>query len=214
MEKNLTHEIAFFNLLRNLIPAKFKYNEYNFSISDMEEKLEMDKNIIKNLLKNLETDKLIKILNENEIDIKVSFETTYDNLLEVFSIDDIEILIKEMQSFIKRNYENFIFENVNLENSFKVYAEEASKLIASQGLEVDLNPIISKGITDVLAIEKNNILIKKRIYELCLNADDKELKALETILFCDVNFPQTENPFYVTLFLTKLVIYMQKIQIN
>ena len=59
MEKKLTHEIAFFNLLRNLIPAKFKYNEYAFSINDIEGKLEMNKSIIRGLLKNLESDKLI-----------------------------------------------------------------------------------------------------------------------------------------------------------
>ncbi|MBU9917139.1 MAG: hypothetical protein KTQ14_01405, partial [Fusobacteriaceae bacterium] len=104
MEKKLTHEIAFFNLLRNLIPAKFKYNEYAFSINDIEGKLEMNKSIIRGLLKNLESDKLIKILNDGDKDITVSFETSYDNLLEIFSIEHIENLIKEMQNFIKRNY--------------------------------------------------------------------------------------------------------------
>lgn len=211
MEKNLTHDIAFFNLLRNLIPAKFKYNEYNFSINDIEEKLEMDKTIIRGLLKNLESDKLIKILNENEQDVRVSFETSYDNLLEVFTVEDVESLIKEMQNFIKRNYHYFNFGSHDLENKFREYAIEASKLIAVEGLNANLNPIISRGITDVLSVEKNNIILKKRIFELCKEAATEELKALEAILFCDVNFPKTENPFYVTLFLTKLVIYMKDI---
>jgi len=211
MEKKLTHDIAFFNLLRNLIPAKFKYNEYNFSINDIEEKLEMDKTIIRGLLKNLESDKLIKILNENDQDVKVSFETSYDNLLEVFTIEDIESLIKEMQNFIKRNYHYFNFEQHGLEDKFREYAIEAAKLIAEEGMSANLNPIISRGITEVLSVEKNNIILKKRIYDLCRDAANEELKALEAILFCDVNFPKTENPFYVTLFLTKLVIYMKDI---
>lgn len=211
MEKKLTHDIAFFNLLRNLIPAKFKYNEYNFCIHDVEEKLEMDKNIIRGLLKNLESDKLIRILNENDEDVRVSFETSYDNLLEVFTVDDIEDLIKEMQNFIKRNYHYFNFSNSPIEEKFKEYALEASKLIANEGIEANLNPIISKGINEVLSVEKNNIILKKRIFELCKDAANEELKALEAILFCDVNFPKTENPFYVTLFLTKLVIYMKEL---
>ena len=211
MEKKLTHDIAFFNLLRNLIPAKFKYNEYNFSINDIEEKLEMDKTIIRGLLKNLESDKLIKILNENDQDVKVSFETSYDNLLEVFTIEDIESLIKEMQNFIKRNYHYFNFEQHGLEDKFREYAIEAAKLISEEGMSANLNPIISRGITEVLSVEKNNIILKKRIYDLCRDAANEELKALEAILFCDVNFPKTENPFYVTLFLTKLVIYMKDI---
>lgn len=211
MEKKLTHDIAFFNLLRNLIPAKFKYNEYNFSINDIEEKLEMDRTIIRGLLKNLESDKLIKILTENEQDVKVSFETSYDNLLEVFTIEDIESLIKEMQNFIKRNYHYFNFENSGLEDNFREYAVEAAELISREGMNANLNPIITRGIVEVLSIEKNNLILKKRIYDLCRDAANEELKALEAILFCDVNFPKTENPFYVTLFLTKLVIYMKEI---
>lgn len=62
-----------------------------------------------------------------------------------------------------------------------------------------------------MSVEKNNIILKKRIFELCKDAANEELKALEAILFCDVNFPKTENPFYVTLFLTKLVIYMKEL---
>ena len=142
MEKKLTHEIAFFNLLRNLIPAKFKYNEYAFSINDIEGKLEMNKSIIRGLLKNLESDKLIKILNDGDKDITVSFETSYDNLLEIFSIEHIENLIKEMQNFIKRNYNYFDFEKSGLEEEFKKYAKEAAALISEKGLEADLNLII------------------------------------------------------------------------
>jgi len=151
-------------------------------------------------------------LNEDDKDVKVSFETSYDNLLEVFTIADIEDLIKEMQNFIKRNYHYFDFEGSGLEESFKAYSIEAAKLISDEGLNANLNPIIAKGITEVLSVEKNNIILKKRIYELCKNAADEELKSLEAILFCDVNFPKTENPFYVTLFLTKLVLYMKEIK--
>ena len=61
-------------------------------------------------------------------------------------------------------------------------------------------------------IEKNNLIIKKRIYDLCKDAAVEELEALEAILFCDVNFPKTENPFYVTLFLTKVAFYMKETQ--
>lgn len=209
MEKKLTHDVAFFNLLRNLMPAKFKYNEYNFSINDMEEKLEMDRSIIRGLLKNLESDKLVKILNESDLDVKLSFDTSYENLLEVFSIDDIETLIKEMQGFIKRNYNYFNFDNTELEQEFTEYAKKASVLIEAEGLNVNLNPIIAEGITQILGKEKNDLLIKKRIFNFCKDAAQEELKALEAILFFDVNFPKIENPFYVTLFLTKLVIFMK-----
>lgn len=195
MEKKLTHEIAFFNLLRNLIPSKFKYNAYDFTISDIEEKLEMDKSIIRGLLKNLESDKLIKILEEGDTTIRVSFETSYENLLEIFSIEHIENLIKDMQNFIKRNYHYFDFGKSGLEDEFKKYAREAAELIAKQGINADLNPIISKGIKEIMEIEKNNITIKKKIYDLCKDAASEELNALEAILFCDVNFPKTENPF-------------------
>lgn len=210
MEKKLTHEIAFFNLLRNIIPAKFKYSTYELTMSDMEEKLDMDRTIIRGLIKNLESDKLVEVLSESDNNIKVSFEASYDNLLEVFSIDDIEDLIKEMQLFIKRNYNYFVFSEKEVEEKFREYAKEAKNLMKFEGFSADINPIIKKGIEEILGNEKNHSLsLKKQIYKVCLNAKEEDLKALEAILFCDVNFPKSENPFYVTLFLTKLIIYMK-----
>lgn len=212
MEKKLTYEVAFFNLLRNLIPTKFKYSEYDFSMEDMQEKLDMDKDIIRGLIRNLDSDKLIKILSENGNEIKVSFESSYDHLLEVFSIDDIESLIKNMQSFIKRNYSYFEFNNLDVDEKFRSYALKARRLMEEQGIHADLNPIIKDGINDILNDDRENLKLKKQIYKVCLNADnDEDLADLEAVLFCDVNFPKEENPFYVTLFLTKLMIFMKQI---
>lgn len=209
MEKKLTHEIAFFNLLRNMIPAKFKYSEYNFSICDMEEKLEMDRAIIRGLIKNLESDKLIKVMSQTDDDIRVSFEASYDNLLEVFTVEDIEGLIKEMQVFIKRNYRHFVFEEKELEDKFKTFAKKAKDKMKFEGFNADINPLIKEGIEDITGNADYNLALKKKIYKVCTIAEDEDLKALEAILFCDVNFPKTENPFYVTLFLTKLISYMK-----
>ncbi len=209
MEKKLTHEIAFFNLLRNIIPAKFKYAEYNFSICDMEEKLEMDRTIIRGLIKNLESDKLIKVMYQTDEDITLSFEASYDNLLEVFTVEDIEELIKEMQTFIKRNYKHFIFEDEELEEKFKIFAKKARDKMKFEGFNADINPLIKEGIEEILGNRENNLSLKKKIYKVCTLAEEEDLKALEAILFCDVNFPKTENPFYVTLFLTKLINYMK-----
>jgi len=211
MEKKLTHEVAFFNLLRNIIPAKFKYSEYLFSIEEIEDKLEMDRDIIRGLIKNLESDNLLKILSENERDIKLSFESSYDNLLEVFSIDDIEELIKEMQFFLKRNFKYFEFSSRYCEEIFKKHAKIAKDLMKFQGFSADLNPIIKEGILEILNDDTNFLNLKKQIYKACLNANEEDLNALEAILFCEVNFPKHENPFYVTLFLTKLAFFMQQV---
>ena len=212
MEKKLTYEVAFFNLLRNLIPTKFKYGEYDFSIEDMQEKLDMDKDIIRGLIRNLDSDKLIRILSENGNEIKVSFESSYDHLLEVFSIDDIESLIKNMQSFIKRNFSYFEFNNLDVDEKFRNYALKAKMLMENEGIHADLNPIIKEGINDILNDDRENLKLKKQIYKVCLNVDTEEdLADLEAVLFCDVNFPKEENPFYVTLFLTKLMIFMKQV---
>lgn len=211
MEKKLTHEVAFFNLLRNIIPAKFKYSEYLFSIEEMEDKLDMDRDIIRALIKNLESDNLLKILSENDSDIRLSFESSYDNLLEVFSINDVEDLIKEMQFFLKKNFKYFEFSSKYSEEIFKKHAKTAKDLMKFQGFSADLNPIIKEGILEILNDTTNFFSLKKQIYKACLNANEENLNALEAILFCEVNFPPHENPFYVTLFLTKLTIYMQQV---
>jgi hypothetical protein len=208
--EKLTYEIAFFNLLRNLIPNKLEHKEYNFFMDDIEKKLEMDRSIIRGLVKNLESDKLIKVLSESEDNLEIFFEPTYEHLLEIFSIEGIENMIKEIQFFIKNNHESFQVTSDEIAQKFTEYALEANSLVEKNGIEADLNEIISKGVSEILNDEKINTLIKKRIYNLCKEAKEEDLKVLEGILFCEVHFLPTENPFYVTLFLTKLVSYMKK----
>ena len=55
----------------------------------------------------------------------------------------------------------FDFEKSGLEEEFKKYAKEAAALISEKGLEADLNPIISKGITEILGVERNNLIVNK-----------------------------------------------------
>ena len=111
---------------------------------------------------------------------------------------------------IKNNHESFQVTSDEIAQKFREYALEANSLVEKNGVEADLNEIISKGVSEILNDEKVNTLIKKRIYNLCKEAKEEDLKVLEGILFCEVHFLPTENPFYVTLFLTKLVSYMKK----
>lgn len=212
MEKKITKEVAFFNLLRSLIPTNMKYSHCNISFKDLEEKMELDRLIIRNSIQNLASDSFIEILNETEDSININFQRTYDNLIEVFSVEDIDNLIIDMQDFIQRRPEYFrIFED----NSWiDKYAMEAKELFDLQGHNADINHIIKNGISEFFSQDANILKIKKSIFDICELADDNDLKALEAVLFCQFNFPVEENPFYVTLFLSKLFLKMSTIKIH
>lgn len=212
MEKKITKEVAFFNLLKSLIPTNMKYSHCNISYKDLEEKMELDKLIIRNSIQNLESDSFIEILNETEDSININFQRTYDNLIEVFTVEDIDHLIIDMQDFIQRRPEYFrVFE----ENSWiDRYALEAKELFDLHGHDANINHIIKQGITDFFSQDANILKIKKSIFDICELADNEDLKALEAVLFCQFNFPVEENPFYVTLFLSKLFLKMSTIQIH
>lgn len=66
MNKNISEDIAFFNLLKGLIAPKLGNEtlDYSISVSDLANKIEIDTKIISKFLKKLKEDGLVDILNE------------------------------------------------------------------------------------------------------------------------------------------------------
>lgn len=212
MEKSKSKALAFFNLLKTLIPADIKNQslDYQFALDDLEEKVEMDKKIISSLIGNLEHDGLINILNETSSEINLHFEKTYDKLIEVFSIEGIEDMIERMQNFVEKKIDYFDIDKIP--EPLEEYIEEAIERVQKEGMDVDLNEIMQKGIKEALSNVDNLIRIKRIIYKLCEEASEEDLEDLELILFCQLNFPVEENPFYVVLFLSRVCYALEKVK--
>jgi phosphopantothenate synthetase len=210
MEKSRSKALAFFNLLKTLIPSDIKNQslDYKFSLDDLEEKVEMDKKIISSLIENLEHDGFINILNETSSEVNLHFERTYDKLIEVFSVEGIEDTIERMQDFVQKKIDYFDIDKIPV--PLEKYIEKAIDLVKREGMDADLNPIIEEGIKVALTDVDNLIRIKKIIYKLCEDATEEDLDALELILFCQLNFPLEENPFYVVLFLSRVCYELEK----
>ncbi len=210
MEKSRSKALAFFNLLKTLIPSDIKNQslDYKFSLDDLEEKVEMDKKIISSLIENLEHDGFINILNETSTEVNLHFERTYDKLIEVFSVEGIEDTIERMQDFVQKKIHYFDIDKIPV--PLEKYIEKAIDLVKIEGMDADLNPIIEEGIKVALSDVDNLIRIKKIIYKLCEDATEEDLDALELILFCQLNFPLEENPFYVVLFLSRVCYELEK----
>ena len=210
MEKSRSKALAFFNLLKTLIPSDIKNQslDYKFSLDDLEEKVEMDKKIISSLIENLEHDGFINILNETSSEVNLHFERTYDKLIEVFSVEGIEDTIERMQDFVQKKIDYFDIDKIPV--PLEKYIEKAIDLVKREGMDADLNPIIEEGIKVALTDVDNLIRIKKIIYKLCEEATEEDLEALELILFCQLNFPLEENPFYVVLFLSRVCYELEK----
>ena len=113
-EKSRSKALAFFNLLKTLIPSDIKNQslDYKFSLDDLEEKVEMDKKIISSLIENLEHDGFINILHETSSEVNLHFERTYDKLIEVFSVEGIEDTIERMQDFVQKKIDYFDIDKI------------------------------------------------------------------------------------------------------
>lgn len=204
MNKNISEDIAFFNLLKGLIAPKLG-NEtlnYSISISDLSNKMEIDIKIISKFLRKLQENGLVEVLKEVDGNVYLHFEKTHDKLLEIISIDAVEEKISNMSDFIKKKISYF---NVNNTNEYiQRYALEIKNLMDKNGPNADISDIISKGVKDILSEEKNRTLLNKTIFEIAKEADEEDLKSLEEIIYYKLNLPVEENPFYVTLFLTAI----------
>ncbi|OQY42354.1 MAG: hypothetical protein B6227_02425 [Fusobacteriia bacterium 4572_74] len=204
MNKNTSEDIAFFNLLKELIAPKLENEslDYNVSINDLSDKMEIDIKIISKFLKKLQEDGLVDILNRVDGNVNLHFEKSHDKLLEIISHDAVEEKISNMKNFIKKKISYFNMNNTN--EPVSQYALEIKKLMDEKGPNTDINNIISKGIKEILSEKKNIILLNKIIFEIAKEADEDDLKKLEEIIYYKLNLPIEENPFYVTLFLTAI----------
>ncbi|MDN5304314.1 MAG: hypothetical protein PWP46_1198 [Fusobacteriaceae bacterium] len=210
MKKNTIKEIAFFNILKTLIPPTSKFTNYKLNYTDLADKIDMDKQIIRSAILNLANDHFIDVLNDTSDEIDINFNRTYEKLLEVFSIEDIDPLLEKMQEFLQvhPNYFN-IFES---DDSINLYAKQVKERIGKYGIDANINDIIENGVKYYFSKKENLIAIKKSIFNICEKAEtEDDLEALEAILFYQLNFPIEQNPFYVTLFLSKIYIQMGKL---
>ena len=204
MNKNISEDIAFFNLLKGLIAPKLGNEtlDYSISVSDLANKIEIDTKIISKFLKKLKEDGLVDILNEVDGNVNIHFEKTHDKLLEIISIDAVEEKISNMSNFINKKISYFKIGGTN-ENILR-YAIEIKNLMDEKGKDVDINHIISRGIKEILSEDKNRTLLNKIVFEIAKDADEEDLKRLEEIIYYKLNLPVEENPFHVTLFLTAI----------
>jgi len=209
MNKNISEDIAFFNLLKGLVAPKLGNEalDYNISISDLSNKMDMDIKIIYKFLKKLQQDGLLDVLNGVDGSVSLHFEKTHDKLLEIISIDAVEEKISDISDFIEKKMSYF---NINDATNFiPKYALEIKNLMDEKGQDTDLSDIISRGIKEISSEEKNRTLLNKIIFEIAKEADEDDLKRLEEIIYYKLNLPAEENPFYVTLFLTAVSYQIQ-----
>jgi len=214
MDQKKYEAIAFFNILRELIAPKIKNEElnYNISIDDLANKIQMDKKIISKFLEKLNTNGIVKIDNMNskiEENLNIQFENTHDKLLEIVSIDGIDKKISDLSHFINNKISYF---NLN-GNDFSIidYALEIKDRIDREGENVDIRDIIARGISTIMSNKENKMRLNRILFDIAKDANKEDLKNLEEILYYEFNLPIEENPFYVTLFLTGVSYKIQQL---
>ncbi len=199
MDKDVSKEIAFFNILNTALNLNLADTASNFhiSVNEVHEKIGIPKEEILRNIMSLQNSELVSIKNSDGDSLVLDLSHSYSRLAEIFSMDEIDEILKELDYFIKK-YDNLMIDNDEIKRYVPIIRENIEK-----DPNINLNNIIRDGIKDVFD-DSTVITLEKKIYNLCEIATQEDLEIIEVILFCFYNFKATENPFFVTLFLASI----------
>lgn len=205
MDRESSRDIAFFNILSTALNLNFVETASNFSVSldELHGKIGLSKELILANINKLQANGLISLKSTEGENLVLDLSCSYNKLAEVFSKDEIDEILLEFDYFIKK-YDKLII-NDNRIHKFV----EMTKNKINEDSNGDLNNIIREGIEELFDGE-TVINLEKKIYDICNEADEKELQIIEVILFCFYNFKNIENPFFVTLFLATIYENMEE----
>ncbi len=205
MDRESSRDIAFFNILSTALNLNFVETASNFSVSldELHGKIGLSKELILANINKLQANGLISLKSTEGENLVLDLSCSYNKLAEVFSKDEIDEILLEFDYFIKK-YDKLII-NDNRIHKFV----EMTKNKINEDSNGDLNNIIKEGIEELFDGE-TVINLEKKIYDICNEADEKELQIIEVILFCFYNFKNIENPFFVTLFLATIYENMEE----
>lgn len=205
MDRESSRDIAFFNILSTALNLNFVETASNFSVSldELHGKIGLSKELILANINKLQANGLISLKSSEGENLVLDLSCSYNKLAEVFSKDEIDEILLEFDYFIKK-YDKLI---INDDRIHKFVEMTKNKI--NEDSNGDLNSIIREGIEELFDGE-TVINLEKKIYDICNDADEKELQIIEVILFCFYNFKNIENPFFVTLFLATIYENMEE----
>ena len=205
MDRESSRDIAFFNILSTALNLNFVETASNFSVSldELHGKIGLSKELILANINKLQANGLISLKSTEGENLVLDLSCSYNKLAEVFSKDEIDEILLEFDYFIKK-YDKLI---INDDRIHKFVEMTKNKI--DEDSNGDLNNIIREGIEELFDGE-TVINLEKKIYDICNDADEKELQIIEVILFCFYNFKNIENPFFVTLFLATIYENMEE----
>ena len=201
MNRYTSKELAFYNILETTFNLSLADEKTNFKISlkELADITELPKkDIIENIDHLCEID-LIQIIEQNNEDyIILDITNTDTRVKEIFSIEEIEHILKEFDYFVNR-YETLLVKN----DIIKKYSKITKEKLELGTIDTSFNSLIGVGVSEIFT--KNEIVkLEMKIYNLSEEIDEKDMKIMEVVLFCLYNFKVTENPFLVTLFLASI----------
>ncbi|MBC2856546.1 MAG: hypothetical protein RR191_00735 [Cetobacterium sp.] len=210
-----SEELVFFNLLKGLLVPNLKNEsaDISFSLQDLQEKIEIDKQLISGIINKLKDDKIVSLVNYTDQSDKITmhFEKTHDKLFEFLPHTDLDIILLDINTFIFENIQLFDFNN-----SYKITSDYAKEIKSrlDKDPNADINDILRKGINDLFSREESIIKIFKLLFKMSKNSTPENQDLVEKILYCFFNLPIDENPFLTTLFLTKMSFEMENLKLQ
>ncbi len=201
MNRYTSKELAFYNILETTFNLSLADEKTNFKISlkELTDITNLSKeDIIKNINHLSEIDLIKKIDQEDDEYIVLDITNTETRLKEIFSIEEIEHILKEFDYFVNR-YESLLINNDVVEK----YSKITKAKLELGTIDTSFNNLIEIGVSEVFT-KKEVVRLEMKIYNLSEDIDEKDMKIMEVVLFCMYNFKVKENPFIVTLFLASI----------
>lgn len=203
--KTNVEELIFFNLLKELLVPNLKNEstDVSFSLQDLHEKTEIDKQLISGMITKLQNDGLLSFdkYDACEDEITLHFEKTHDKIFEFLPHDDLDNILNDINKFIFENMHLFNF-NISHNISKKYALLINNKLKANPNS--DLNSLIREGINELYSQKEFIIKLSQILYNIAKNSTKENKELIEKIIYCSFNLPIDENPFITTLFLARI----------
>lgn len=207
-------ELIFFNLLKSLLAYNNQNNSDAFSLSlnDLQEKIEMDKQIISGIIDKLKNDGLISFdgYAENSDHLNLHFERTYKQIFELLPPADLDLILLDINKFI---FENIHLFNFTFSNSTACKYAKKIKEKLDKNPNANINNFIREGINELYSQEIFIIKIFKILYNMSKNSNEENQQLVEKIIYCFFNLPIDENPFITTLFLTRISFELENLKL-
>lgn len=201
-------ELAFLNFLSYTCPnhINFENDDATFSFTVLEEKMQLNKQIISEFLTQLREDNFVTIADEEDDKFRLHFQATSEKLFNFLNPHDLDDILEKIYMFISK-YSHFFNFNFSTHGIIKT-AKKILPLIEKDPY-YDISPILREALLKGLSNPYTRLYLGKLLFHLSDKIDEEDQELFGDIVFYFLTIPYEYNPFVTTLFFSKVALQIE-----